>query len=80
MAMKVIFYYRNCIVESALVTDFVTFHLYFPTDNMPETLGEFCYLVRVGLWRFNGTKISSLIYFKLYQQISVKRHKPTTTK
>ena len=72
MAMKVIFYYRNCIVESALVTDFVTFHLYFPTDNMPETLGKFCYLViaRVGLGCFNGTKISSLIYFKLYQQIS----------
>ena len=38
MAMKLIFYYRNCVVESALVTDYVTFHLYFPTENMPETL------------------------------------------
>ena len=42
--------------------------------------GEFCYLVTVGLWRFNV--VINLLIFKVNQLILVtlKRHKPTVTK
>jgi len=31
-------YYRSCTEKSTLVTDYVTFHLYFPMTHMPKNL------------------------------------------
>ena len=36
--MQLIFYYRNCVMDSDLVANFVTFHLYFPMNHMPANL------------------------------------------
>ena len=35
---KIIEYYRNCEERSNLVSKYATFHFFFPTNHMPETL------------------------------------------